>query len=355
MPALRKLTYRDAGVDVDANDRMVERIKAQVRSTFGPRVMGRYGGFAGFFRLDSNKKLFARNYREPVLVACTDGVGTKVLVAAAMKRVNTVGVDLVAMSVNDMLTCGAEPLFFLDYVALHKLDPAFVAEVVTGVAEGCRQSNCALLGGETAEMPDVYRRGEFDLAGFAVGAVERKQIIDGSGIKPGDAVIGLPSSGLHSNGYALARKLAFTRARLRPGSHVKALGETVGDALLRPTCIYVCPVLSLLAKYPGGRVVQGMAHITGGGLVGNIPRILPANCRVVLERKRWPRPKVFGWLESLGADPKDMWKTFNMGIGYVLIVRKVFASRVIEHLHAQGQDAMVIGRVGRGRPGVAMR
>ncbi len=355
MPARKKVTYRDAGVDVDANDRMVELIKGHVRSTYGPRVLGRYGGFAGLFRFDYNRKLFPSNYREPVLVGCTDGVGTKVLVAAAMKRVNTVGIDLVAMNVNDMLTCGAEPLFFLDYIALHKLNPAFVADLVAGVAEGCRRSQCALLGGETAEMPDVYRRGEFDLAGFAVGAVERKQIIDGSRVKPGDVVIGLPSSGLHSNGYALVRKLVFGRARLRANTYVDALGETVGEALLRPTSIYVRPILSLLRHFGGTRVVRAMAHITGGGLVGNVPRVLPSGCGVVLERKSWPAPKVFDWLKSLGADTKDMWQTFNMGIGYVVIVRRESAGAAIDHLRRQGQDAMTIGHVRRGRRRVALR
>ncbi len=349
------LTYRDAGVDVEANDRMVELIKRHVRSTYGPRVLGSYGGFAGFFRLDYNERLFARNYREPVLVACTDGVGTKVLVAAAVGRVDTVGIDLVAMNVNDMLTCGAEPLFFLDYVALHKLDPAFVADIVAGVAEGCRRSQCALLGGETAEMPDVYRPGEFDLAGFAVGVIERPRIIDGSGVEPGDVLIGLPSSGLHSNGYALARKLVFERAGLRPDAYVEDLGETVGAALLRPTCIYVQPIVSLLRHYTRKRIVRAMAHITGGGLVGNIPRVLPDDCSVVLKRKSWPRPKIFGWLESLGADAADMWKTFNMGVGYVLIVRRAFANGVLDHLRHAGQDAVPIGYVKRGKQEVELR
>jgi phosphoribosylformylglycinamidine cyclo-ligase len=350
-----KLKYRDAGVDVDANDRMVELIQSHVRGTFGPRVLGRYGGFAGLFRLDFNEKLFAKNYGEPVLVGCTDGVGTKVLVAAAAKRYDTVGIDLVAMNVNDMLCCGGEPLFFLDYVALHKLEPEFVERIVAGVAEGCRQANCALLGGETAEMPDIYGPGHFDLAGFAVGVVERKRIIDGSHVEPGDVVVGLPSSGIHSNGYALVRKLVFERAGLSVDAPVDELGETAGEALLRPTCIYVRPVVSLLTHYHRKRVICGMAHITGGGLIGNVPRAVPDDCGVVLQRKSWAVPKVFGWLESLGADPKDMWNTFNMGIGYVLIVRKAFVNGVLDHLRAAGQDALPIGYVKRGKGEVEIR
>ncbi|MBN1489388.1 MAG: phosphoribosylformylglycinamidine cyclo-ligase [Phycisphaerae bacterium] len=355
MARKKKLTYRDAGVDVDANDLMVERIKPHVRSTFGPRVLGRYGSFAALFRLDSDEKRFPTNYREPVLVACTDGVGTKVLVAAAAGRLNTVGIDLVAMSVNDMLTCGAEPLFFLDYVAIHKLDPAEIEEIVSGIAEGCRQAGCSLIGGETAEQPDIYRPKEFDLAGFAVGIVERKRLADNAPIEPGDAVIGLPSDGIHSNGYSLVRRLVFDRARLKVDAHIDALGETVADALLRPTRIYVKPVLALLRHYQRKRVVRGMAHITGGGLTGNIPRMLPDNCRVVLKRKSWPVPKVFDWLESLGADPADMHGTFNMGIGYVMIVRRGFADGVIRQLHEAGQPALPIGVVRRGKPGVEMK
>jgi len=355
MPAAYKLTYRDAGVDVEANDRMVDLIRSHVRSTFGPRVLGRYGGFAGLFRLDYNERLFAKNYREPVLVGCTDGVGTKILVAAEARRYDTVGIDLVAMNVNDMLTCGAEPLFFLDYIALHKLEPAFVERLVAGVADGCRQARCALLGGETAEMPDLYRPGDFDLAGFAVGVVERRRIIDGSRIEPGDVVIGLPSAGIHSNGYALVRKLVFERAGLRPDAYVDELGETVAAVLLRPTRIYVRPIIALLSHYRSKQVVTGMAHITGGGLPGNAPRPLPDGCAIVLKRKSWPMPRVFPWLESLGADRKDMWNTFNMGIGYVLIVRKTFVNGVIDRLRRAGQDAMPIGYVKRGSGEVEIR
>jgi len=355
MHAGQTLTYRQAGVDVDANDRMVELIKPHLRSTFGPRVLGRYGGFAGLFRLDYREQLFARHYKDPLLVGCADGVGTKVLVAIAARRLDTIGIDLVAMNVNDLLTTGGEPLFFLDYVALHKLVPETVAEIVRGIAEGCRQANCALLGGETAEMPDIYRPGEFDLAGFAVGVVSRTRLVDGRRVEPGDVVIGLPSTGLHSNGYALARKLVFERAGLRVDSPVDELGQTAGEALLRPTRIYVRAVLDLLARYRRKRVVRAMAHITGGGLPGNLPRVLPEHCAIVLRRRSWSVPKVFGWLEALGADPDDMWRTFNMGIGYVLIVRPAFAAAVIEHLRRAGQDALRIGYVKRGSGEVEIR
>lgn len=356
MAARQTLTYRDAGVDIEANDVMVERIRRHVRRTYGPRVLGGHGGFAGLFRLDYNERLFARNYRDPVLVGCCDGVGTKVLVAIAARRVDTVGIDLVAMSVNDMLTCGAEPLFFLDYIALPKLDPALVERIVAGVAEGCREADCSLLGGETAEMPDLYRPNDFDLAGFAVGVVERGRIIGRrkARAEPGDIVIGLPSSGIHSNGYSLVRRLV-DRAGLSPDTPIDELGETVADALLRPTRIYVRPILALLRRYRRKTPVRGMAHITGSGLPGNIPRCLPEDCSVVLKKKSWPRPPVFDWLERLGADPADMWNTFNMGIGYVVVVRRAFADAAVEHLRRAGQPAYRIGHVKRGNGTVEIR
>jgi len=354
MAAKKKLTYRDAGVDIDANDIMVERIKGHVRRTYGPRMMGAYGGFAGMFRLDTNTKLFPSNYREPVLVGCCDGVGTKILIAIAARRLTTVGIDLVAMHVNAMLTCGAEPLFFLDYIALPKLEPALVEQLVSGVADGCCDANCSLLGGETAEMPDLYRPNDFDLAGFAVGVVERKKIIGQVKPEPGDVVIGLPSSGVHSNGYSLVRKLV-NRAKLKPDKYIDELGETVADALLRPTRIYVRPILALLRQYKNKPPVRGMAHITGSGLPGNIPRVLPENCSAVLNKKSWPRPKVYGWLEKLGADPADMWNTFNMGIGYTLMVPPNAAKKVIKHLNEAGQEAYPIGTVKRGKGIVEFR
>lgn len=346
--AKAKITYRDAGVDIDANDVMVDRIRTAVHRTYGPRVLPSHGGFAGLFRLDFDERLFARNYRKPVLVACTDGVGSKVLVAAQAGRLNTVGIDLVAMSVNDMLTVGAEPLLFLDYVALNKLVPEQVATLVEGVAEGCRLSGCALLGGETAEMPDLYAPTHFDLAGFAVGVVERHKVINGKRIEPGDVVLGLASDGVHSNGYALVRRLIFDEAGHKLGDVVKALGESVADALLRPTRIYVQPVLTVLHRYRRKQVVTGMAHITGGGLPGNSGRMLPRDCDIVLRRESWPIPPIFKYLQSIGVESEEMFRVFNMGIGFVLIVRPAFARSIAARLKRLGERVYTIGRIRRG-------
>ncbi|MBN2447233.1 MAG: phosphoribosylformylglycinamidine cyclo-ligase, partial [Phycisphaerae bacterium] len=289
-------TYRAAGVDLEAADRVVDLLAPLVRRTYGPRVLASHGGFAGAFRLDYDERLFARNYREPVLLAATDGVGSKVLVSIEAGKYDTIGIDLVAMSVNDLLTCGAEPLFFLDYVAVHKLQPEHVAEIVSGVATGCEQAGCALIGGETAEMPDLYRAGHFDLAGFAVGVVERRKIMSPTQVQPGDVVIGLASDGLHSNGYNLARRVLLGDGRLPLEESNRTLGEPLLDAMLRPTRIYVRPVLDVLHHYRRRRAITGMAHITGGGLVGNLPRILPENCRIVVERGSWPIPPIFALL-----------------------------------------------------------
>ena len=348
-------TYRDAGVDLDAADELVKRIGPAVRRTHGPRVLGGHGGFAGLFRLDHDSKLFARNYRDPVLVSCTDGVGSKVLVAAQAKRYDTVGIDLVAMSVNDLLTCGAEPLFFLDYIAVPQLDPEPVAEVVKGIAAGCRQADCALLGGETAEMPELYRRGHFDLAGFAVGVVERPRMIRREFVRPGDKLIGLASSGLHSNGYALVRKLLLRESGLRLSEPARALGEPLADALLRPTRIYVRAVLKALRHYRGRPRITAMAHITGGGLPGNVPRVLPANCDALIRRGSWPVPPIFGLLEHHGVPEDEMYRVFNMGVGYVLAVRPKSAAVVAHILQRAGEQAYVIGQVKRGRGRVELQ
>jgi len=346
--AHKKITYRDAGVDISANDVMVDRIRSAVHRTYGPRVLPSHGGFAGMLRLDFDERLFARNYRHPVLVACTDGVGSKVLVASMAGRLNTVGIDLVAMSVNDLLTVGAEPLLFLDYVALHRLEPARVAEIVEGVALGCRRCGCALLGGETAEMPDLYARDHFDLAGFAVGVVERQRIINGKRIEPGDVLLGIASDGLHSNGYALARKLIFEVARHKLDDLPPALNETVADALLRPTRIYVRPVLAVLGGYRRKQVIGGMAHITGGGLPGNTVRMLPPDCDIVLRKGSWPVPPIFSYLESIGVESDEMFRVFNMGIGFVMAVRPVFARSIQARLQKLGERVYVIGKIRRG-------
>lgn len=260
------LSYEQAGVSINANDDMVRRISRSLKSTHGPRVIALENGFAGLFRLDYDEKLFKKNYKTPVLVACTDGIGTKVLVAQQAGRFGTLGIDLVAMSVNDMIVQGAEPLFFLDYLAIHKLEPAVVAEMVESVAAGCRMADCALIGGETAEMPDIYAEGEYDLAGFAVGVVERNRVITGKAVRPGDVVLGLASSGLHSNGYTLVRHICFKKEKLDLHSTFKEFdGATLGAVLLAPTRIYVRSIVALLNSYKRKKIVHGMAHITGGG------------------------------------------------------------------------------------------
>ena len=344
----KAMTYQQAGVDIDANDRMVDLIGANVQSTHGLRVMHLPNGFAGLFQLDYPEKLLKKNFRDPVLVACTDGVGTKIKVAQMMGRYDTVGIDLVAMSVNDMLVQGAEPLFFLDYIAVNKLQPEQVNQMVAGICKGCRQAECALLGGETAEMPDIYRKGEFDLAGFAVGVVEKRRIITAELVAPGDSVIGLASSGLHSNGYSLVRRICFEQAKLKVDQRIDELGETLGEALLRPTRIYVKPIVSLLRKYKVKKVVKAMAHITGGGLVGNIPRVIGKRCDVVLNKK-WPVPPVFSYLQKLGPiENEEMYRVFNMGIGFILIVRPPFTRSVMGHLKKLGEKPFLLGKVKRG-------
>jgi phosphoribosylformylglycinamidine cyclo-ligase len=342
-------TYKAAGVDLAAADAMVDQIGPAVRRTYGPRVLPSHGGFAGLFRLDYDERLFARNYRDPVLVACTDGVGSKLLVAIKAKRLDTIGIDLVAMNVNDLLCCGAEPLLFLDYVAVHKLKPDVVGAIVRGIAAGCEEAGCALLGGETAEMPGLYKRGHFDLAGFAVGVVERPRMMRRENVRPGDQLIGLRSSGIHSNGYALVRKLLLDQGRMRLNDEVRALGEPLGDALLRPTRIYVRPVLDALRAYRGRPMITGMAHITGGGLPGNVPRMLPANCDAVLRKGSWSIPPIFGLLEHHGVAEDEMYRVFNMGIGFVLAVRPKSAAAVERRLNRAGAEAVAIGRVRRGR------
>lgn len=346
---LTAATYRAAGVDLAAADRMEDLIGPIVRRTYGPRVLPSHGAFAGMFRLDFGERLLARNYRDPVLVGCTDGVGSKVLLAVEARRYDTVGIDLVAMSVNDLICCGAEPLFFLDYVAVGQLDPETVAQIVAGVATGCELAGCALLGGETAEMPDLYRRGHFDLAGFAVGVVERRRLLRNDRARPGDILVGLASSGLHSNGYALARKVLQRQARLPLHEPVRTLGEPLIDALLRPTRIYVRPVLDVLHYYRRQRMVTGLAHITGGGLAANIARLLPRNCAAEVQRGGWPVPPIFGLLEHHGVAEDELYRVFNMGIGFVLAVRPQSANVVVHRLNRAGEQALVIGKVRRGR------
>lgn len=340
-PAPSSLSYRDSGVDIDAGDALVERIKPFARKTLREGVLGGLGGFGALFEVP-------KRYREPVLVSSTDGVGTKLRLAFELNRHDTVGIDLVAMSVNDVLVQGAEPLFFLDYFACGKLDVDIAAAVVAGVAQGCEQAGCALIGGETAEMPGMYPPGEYDLAGFAVGVVEKAKIITGQSIVVGDVVLGLPSSGAHSNGYSLVRKII---ERARPALDVPFEGDrTLADAIMAPTRIYVKPMLSVLAELP----VKAMAHITGGGLRENIPRVLPGTVKAVIEKSAWQRPKIFQWLQSEGNVAEDeMHRVFNCGVGMVIVVERENVARVLQLLRAAGEAAVEIGRIEARRDGEA--
>jgi phosphoribosylformylglycinamidine cyclo-ligase len=329
-------TYREAGVDIDAGDEFVDRIKPLVRSTFRPEVLTDLGGFGGLFQLQSKK------YKEPVLVSGTDGVGTKLKIAFMMDRHDTVGIDLVAMCVNDIVVSGAEPLFFLDYFATGKLAVPKAQQVVKGIAEGCRQAGCALIGGETAEMPAMYAEGEYDLAGFAVGVVDRSNIIDGKAIKPGDAIVGLASTGLHSNGFSLARHVFFDKAKLTISSRLQELDQPVGEVLLSPTRIYAKQILTLLQEFP----IKGIAHITGGGITGNLPRVFPEGVRARINRKAWTVPPVFQALSKLGqVNPEEMFRVFNMGIGLILVVPPSSVSAVLTKAAALGDRGWLIGEM----------
>jgi len=338
------LSYRDAGVDIDAGAALVERIKPAVARTKRPGVLGGLGGFGALFELPVDR------YKQPVLVSGTDGVGTKLKLAIELNRHDTIGIDLVAMCVNDILVTGAEPLFFLDYYATGKLEVEVGASVISGIAAGCEQAGCALVGGETAEMPGMYDVGDYDLAGFCVGVVEKARIIDGSAVKVGDALIGIGSSGPHSNGYSLVRKIvAVSGADL----NMTFDGATLGERLLAPTRIYVKPLLKLMETVD----VHALAHITGGGLLENIPRVMPDNTRAVISATSWQRPAVFDWLQEHGnvADT-EMHRTFNCGIGMVLVVADAQAEAVMTQLHAAGEAAWRIGSIesGDGAPRVDM-
>lgn len=337
-------TYKDSGVDIDAGDEFVDRIKPLVRSTFRPEVLGDLGGFGGMFGFQAKK------YQDPVLVSGTDGVGTKLKIAFLMDRHDTVGIDLVAMCVNDIAVSGAEPLFFLDYFATGKLSVSKAQQVVSGIAEGCRQAGCALIGGETAEMPSFYPEGEYDLAGFAVGAVDRPNIIDGRTIVRGDVILGLASSGLHSNGYSLGRRVLFDQAKLTVSSRLPELDRPLGEVLLTPTRIYAKHILALIQEFP----VKGIAHVTGGGITENLPRVLPPGQRARIHRSRWAVPPIFSVISTLGAVGRDeMYRVFNMGIGLVLIVSPASAEAMMTHLLAMGEQAWLIGEVVAGTAGEA--
>ncbi|NDY41969.1 phosphoribosylformylglycinamidine cyclo-ligase [Dissulfurirhabdus thermomarina] len=337
----RTSRYAQAGVDIDKANRLVDRIRPLVAATRTPGVITELGGFAGLFALDTS------GLSDPVLVASTDGVGTKLKVAVEAGIHGTVGIDLVAMSVNDILVCGARPLFFLDYFATGRLDPDVAAEVIGGIAEGCRQAGCALIGGETAEMPGMYAAGDYDLAGFVVGVADRSRLIDGSRVREGDALVGLASSGLHSNGFSLVRKICFEERGLDVRAPVPALGNRpLGEVLLTPTRIYARAVARILEAHP----VSGMVHVTGGGFVDNIPRVLPGHLQAVIRRESWPVPAVFTFLREAGDIPdEEMFRTFNCGIGMVLVVPGETADAVLETAAAAGEPAYRIGEV-RPRP-----
>lgn len=376
------LTYADSGVNLIEKDTFTESLGSIMRRTHGPRVIDNPGGFAGLFRLDFNQKLFARNYKDPVLVACTDGCGTKVKLASQVGKFDTIGIDCVAMNVNDMVVQGAEPLFFLDYIAVGRVDKAMLTDIVKGVAEGCRRCDCALIGGETAEMPDVYDIGpppDFDLAGFAVGVVELARAADPERVEKGDVILGLASSGVHSNGYSLVRKVVesaglelgkvypeLSETRASGGRSGKAVngragglqkggvgggGEaSLGEVLLTPTRIYASSIVKLLRQYKVKKVVTGMAHITGSGMEGNLCRALHPGVDAVVDIDAWPRPALFTFLQKHGRiDENEMRRVFNCGIGYTLIVRPTFAEAVKEKLEKLGETVHVIGKVVKGK------
>ena len=347
------VSYKDAGVDLELYDQAMAKLPNLMERTFTPRVMRLTDGFAGLFRLGSSKK-FAKNYDDPVLVSGTDGVGTKLKVAIAAQKYDTVGIDLVGMCVNDCLCIGADPMFFLDYLALGKDDPELISQLVAGVAKGCEESGLALIGGETAIMPDVYASGDFDMAGFCVSVVERKKIIDGSDIKPGDVLIGLASSGFHSNGFSLVRKV-ISDAKLSYDAHIPEFGKPLADVLLEPTRLYVKCVLDVLSEHKPKSVVHGLAHITGGGLADNIVRILPEGCHVTIDRKSWERPAWFPWLQQLGDIADDeMYRVFNMGIGFVLIVKPKVVDKILKQVATHQIPASVIGHVTAGDKAVEL-
>ena len=373
----KSLTYADAGVDIDRKDAFTESLDKVLRRTYTDRVLPNPGGFAGLFRLDYNHRLFKRNYKDPVLVACCDGVGTKVKLATEMGIFDTVGIDLVAMNVNDLIVQGAEPLFFLDYIATPSVDDTTLHALVRGIAEGCRQSGAALLGGETAHMPDLYNKGDFDLAGFCVGVMELKRRQQPSNVKAGDVILGLASDGIHSNGYTLVRKVvkeakldlrgvyeelspgevaagggkrkrASSKAAKQPSKPMPA--RLLGEVLLTPTRIYAEPITKLLRSYRVKNVITGMAHITGSGMAGNLCRALPSNLDAKVDRTSWPRLPVFEFLQAKGNIPEEeMWRVFNMGIGYCVIVKPAFADSVMERLSEYGETVYRIGEMVKGK------
>lgn len=338
-------TYKDSGVDLELYEQSMQRLPKLMHRTFSPRVVRNDGGFAGLFQLDFCSSLFARNYQEPVLVSGTDGVGTKLKVAQLLGRHHTVGIDLVAMCVNDILCCGAEPLFFLDYVAMSRDNPPLLEQIVDGISQGCVQADSSLLGGETAIMPDLYQGDDYDLAGFCVGVAEKKNLISGAHITADDVVIGVQSSGFHSNGFSLVRKVVFDKSKLSVDDSIEELGTTVGDALMTPTLIYSKLVRQVLSHYKVKNVVHGIAHITGGGLLENTERILPPHVDLVFDRDAWQVPPVFTWLQKLGQiDADEMAHVFNMGLGLTFIVNPFYAKTICDICTSLGLNTWIVGQ-----------
>ena len=343
------VSYKDSGVDLDVYREAMKRLPKLMHRTFSPRVQQLDGGFAGLFQLDFDSKLFRRNYEEPMLVACTDGVGTKLKLAQMLGKHDTVGIDLVAMCVNDAICCGAEPLFFLDYVAMSHDDPVVLEQIVSGISDGCLAADCALLGGETAIMPDLYERGNYDLAGFCVGVVEKKHVIDGRSIAADDVVIGVASSGVHSNGFSLVRKIAFEIGNKRPEEVFEGTDRTIGETLIEPTLIYTKGIREVLNHYKVKNVVHGIAHITGGGLEENIDRITPTGIAIDIDGNAWQRPPVFEWIQKTGnVGTEEMFRVFNMGLGLALIVSPYYADSIRRMLEQHGHRNWVIGSVKAG-------
>ncbi len=332
------MRYKDAGVDIERGERFSEVVRSLAKEVYSPRVKRGIGGFCSLVEFDPSE------YKRPLIAAATDGVGTKLKIAFAMGRLDTVGIDLVAMCVNDLITAGARPLFFLDYFATSRLDIEKGRKVMEGILKGCEEAGCPLVGGETAEMPGFYREGEFDLAGFAVGVVEAEEVIDGRGISPGDAVIGLASSGLHSNGFSLVRRLFLEEKGMRLEQWVEELRCPLGEELLRPTRIYVRSVLGLIESFP----IKGIAHITGGGIPGNLSRILPPGRRAVVKKGKWPVPPIFSLIEKAGVEEEEMWRTFNQGIGMILVCPPETVDPIIREAGNRGERAFLIGEITEG-------
>ena len=351
------LTYADSGVSIEAGDKFVGSIGSLLRRTHGQRVIDNPGGFAGLLRLDYNEQLFKHNYKDPVLVACADGVGTKVHLAIEMGKHDTVGIDLVAMNVNDLIVQGAEPLLFLDYIAVNSVNQEVLYDIVKGISDGCKQAGCALIGGETAEMNDLYKPNDYDLAGFSVGVVELKKATNPLRVEPGDVVLGIESSGVHSNGYSLVRKV-IKHAKLKLDKSYSELetDRTLGEVLLEPTRIYAASIVKLLRAYKVKKVISGMAHITGGGMEGNLNRSLHDGVDAVIDESSWEVPPVFRFLQAHGdIDEAEMRQVFNMGIGYTLIVRPTFVEGVTRKLEKNGEKVHVIGKVTKGKGRVKVR